>query len=160
MDELTTHITELAFENCRQRRRQEPVAVQDLEAEMLSVWVNFRDRIIEGWASGLEAARQLSGSALEALMIEIDDALLRRVLGAHLWELPLWETEDPDEVAAMERQQVIYAAWGIACLWWTAHEDSAIAPTLHYTQGELQAWLRERERPDREVQLVFVLEYA
>jgi len=153
VDDLTTRIAESAFRDCRMRRRGEPVSVNDLEARMLSIWIDFRDLIIERWAADLETICQMSGSALEDLMVEIDDALLRRVSGAHgsaelaevLWEPPLWETGSADELTDLEHQQVTYAACGIACLWWTAHEGSDIAPTLHHTQDELEAWLQERK---------------
>ena len=151
LDDLTTRIAESAFRDCRKRRRGEPISVSDLEARMLSIWIDFRDLIIERWAAYLETICQMSGPTLEDLMVEIDDALLCRVSGAHLWEPPLWETGSADELTDMERQQVTYAAWGIACLWWTAHEGSDIAPTLHHTQDELEAWLQERKRKDSRI---------
>lgn len=151
MDDLTTRIAEAAFKDCRKQRREEPVSIKDLEARMLSIRIDFRDLIIERWAAGLETICQVSGPALADLMVEIDNALLRRVLGAHLWELPLWEADSADERLDMEQQQVIYAAWGIACLWWTAHEGSDIAPTLHYTPDELEAWLQEHKRQEARI---------
>jgi hypothetical protein len=113
---------------------------------MLSIWIDLRDLIIERWAADMETICQVSGPALEDLLVETDDALLRRVSGAHLWEPPLWDADSADELTDTGHQQVTYVAWGIACLWWTAHEDSDIAPTLHYTRDELEAWLQERKR--------------
>ena len=151
MDDLTMRIAESAFRDCRKRRRGEPISVSDLEARMLSIWIDFRDLIIERWAADLETICRVSGPTLENLMVEIDDALLCRVSGAHLWEPPLWDADSADELTDMEHQQVTYAAWGIACLWWTAHEGSDIAPTLHYTPDELEAWLQEHKQQEARI---------
>jgi hypothetical protein len=152
MDEFTGTLLQGAYDDCvALRRRSDPITAAKLMAAMGRNWVHYRDILIESWADRLTLAckaEDRSDEELEALLIPVDNSLCDTNLH---WEVPLWDTDDAEERAALRDEQITFIAWGIACLWWVANEGNAIAPILRYTEDEVQAWLAAKLQAERYV---------
>ncbi len=147
MDEFTREVARTAFENLLDQKHgnAKSVTVKDLQAEMDSVWILYRNFQIGNWADRLMAVssgQHLSTRLLESLVQDVNDKLLD--WGTVWAELPLWEPENNEERAQLWDEQCTFVSWGIACLWWLAMEGSKIAPLLTYTDGSIDTWLREK----------------
>ena len=146
MNEFTEAVAQVAFDGylAQKKRKQGPVTVDDLVADMDSVWIGYRDTRIGEWANGLVAICEPENQPdeeLESLVWDMSDKLVAWNI---TWETPLWEPDGDEERVLLRSEQVTFVAWGIACLWWMAMEGTEIAPLLRYTRDEIEAWLKDQ----------------
>jgi hypothetical protein len=146
VNEFTEAVAQVAFDGylAQKKRKQGPVTVDDLVADMDSVWIGYRDTRIEKWANGLVAICEPENQPdeeLESLVWDMSDKLVAWNI---TWETPLWEPDGDEERILLRSEQVTFVTWGIACLWWMAMEGTEITPLLHYTRDEVEAWLKDQ----------------
>ncbi|MEE8392620.1 MAG: hypothetical protein V3S14_17720, partial [Anaerolineae bacterium] len=136
---------QVAFDSyLEQKKRKGPITVDDLVADMDSVWIGCRDARIAEWANGLAAIcepEDQSDEKLESLVWDMSGELTAWNI---TWETPLWEPDGDEERTLLRSEQSTFVAWGIACLWWLAMEGTEIAPLLHYGRDEIETWLKNQ----------------
>ena len=150
MNQFTVDAANVAYEECREhtRRKDDRVTVEKLIARMDSVWVNYRNAIIERWADRLVTACEpdtRSDRELEGLVWQVSGLLAS---WNTFWETPLWEPEGVEDREQLREEQVTFISWGIACIWWVRHEGTEIALLLSYTPDEIETWLKEKDRAE------------
>ena len=124
MDEFTTRFFDAALRGFKVQGCQP--RPDDLIARAWHLYIAWRDAILEAWAGSTLA------HVPEEKLLALTDIVLDMLAVHGEW----WDEPEPGEEAET-------VAWGLAVLRWLNQENRRRAPTLQYTEGEVEMMIYE-----------------